>query len=230
MPGADPRPGASPVRQALLERIGERLADRRTVGRIERVAIDGVDGAGKTVFADELGEALRRRGVPVVRASVDGFHHHRRRRYRRGRGSPEGFFLDSYDHDALRRLLLDPLGPGGTRRFVRAVYDVAREQPVEPVVEVAPADAVLLLDGIFLHRRELRDTWDSSVFLDVPVGVAVARVAARDGTSPDPAALANRRYVEGQRLYLQRDRPRHHATIVVDNSDLAAPVIIEGGR
>jgi uridine kinase len=41
---------------------------------IRRVAIDGVDGAGKTHFADELATELDRRGIPVIRASVDGFH------------------------------------------------------------------------------------------------------------------------------------------------------------
>src|SRR3712207_7142344 len=83
------------------------------------VAVDGVDGAGKTVFADELAGALRGRGVDVVRASIDGFHNPPSIRYARGRHSPEGFYLDSYDYDSVRRLLLDPLGPNGERRIVR---------------------------------------------------------------------------------------------------------------
>jgi len=62
-----------------------------------RVGIDGVDGAGKTTFADELAAALAPFGRPVIRAGVDGFHHPRAVRYRRGRESPEGFFRDSYD-------------------------------------------------------------------------------------------------------------------------------------
>jgi uridine kinase len=36
------------------------------------------------------------------------FHHPPAIRYRRGRRSPEGFFLHSYDYGALRRLLLEP--------------------------------------------------------------------------------------------------------------------------
>jgi len=39
-----------------------------------RVAIDGVDGAGKTIFANELGEVLANRGRNVVRAGIDNFH------------------------------------------------------------------------------------------------------------------------------------------------------------
>jgi uridine kinase len=38
-------------------------------------------------------------------------------------------------------------------------------------------------------------------------------------------AVENRRYVEGQRLYLRECNPEAIASIVVDNSDLARPVI-----
>ena len=72
----------------------------------------------------------------------------------------------------------------------------------------APRDAVLIVDGIFLHRPELRDLWDWSVWLDVPVDVAFARMALRDGTDPDfrtpPRTPATG---EGQELYLREARP-----------------------
>jgi len=189
------------------------------------VGIDGVDGAGKTHLADELAELLGYRGVRTVRASVDGFHRPARERHRRGRHSPEGFFLDSYDYPAMRRLLLDPLGPGGDRRIVRAIHDVHREVAVDAAVEVVAEPAVLLVDGIFLHRDELADAWDLSVWLDVPFEVSIPRGAARGYGEPDPAAPANHRYVQGQRLYLAACRPRERATFVVDNTDFDPPSI-----
>src|SRR5262245_37708681 len=80
--------------------------------QILRVAVDGVDGVGKTTFADRLGRAVELIGRPVIRSSADAFHNPRELRYRRGRTSPEGFYFDSYDYTALQRHLLDPLGPG----------------------------------------------------------------------------------------------------------------------
>lgn len=53
------------------------------------VAVDGVDGAGKTVFADELADRLRAGGRPVIRIGINGFHQVRAVRLRRGRDSPE---------------------------------------------------------------------------------------------------------------------------------------------
>jgi uridine kinase len=54
---------------------------------ILRVAVDGVDGVGKTTFADKLGGAVERIGRPVIRTSIDGFHNPGELRYRRGRAS-----------------------------------------------------------------------------------------------------------------------------------------------
>jgi uridine kinase len=217
-------------RRRLLAHVAARLRVLATSGTAARtpllVGIDGVDGAGKTRFADELAAALEAGGATTFRASVDGFHHPPAIRYRRGRGSPEGFYLDSFDLAAMRRLLLGPLQPGGDRRVVRAVYDVAREHPVTPTIELVTDDTIALVDGIFLHRPELRDDWDVSIFLAVPFRVSVGRCAARDGSDPDPAAASNRRYVEAQRRYLATMVPEERATLVIDNTDLAAPRIV----
>jgi len=192
-----------------------------------RVAVDGVDGAGKTTFADELAEVLASAGRVTIRASVDGFHHHQARRYRRGRWAWEGFWLDAFDWDQLRSELLDPLQPGGSGRYRRAVHDLATDQSLDLPYERAPLGAVLLLDGVFLHRDELVDCWDLSVFLDVPFEISVKRMAARDGSDPNPDAPGVRRYVQAQRHYLRADSPRARATIVIDNSDVERPVLIQ---
>jgi len=60
----------------------------------------------------------------------------------------------------------------------------------------------------------------------VPFEVSIPRGAARGYGDPDPAAAANHRYVEGQRLYLAACCPRERATFVVDNTDLDAPSIV----
>lgn len=82
----------------------------------------------------------------------------------------------------------------------------------------ASASAVLLFDGVFLHRDELKDLWDFSIFLSVPFSISYARMAARDGSKSDPTAPENRRYYEGQMIYLQSCQPQTRASIVVDNS------------
>lgn len=126
----------------------------------------------------------------------------------------------------MRERVLDPLGPGGTRRFRRAAHDLTSDLLVDPPYEVAPPGAVVVLDGLFLHRDELAGAWHLSVFLRVPFAVSVARMAARDGTSPDPGHPDVARYVRGQWLYFAACRPWRKADVVVDNTVLAEPFVI----
>jgi uridine kinase len=221
-------PAPSPARAAVLATVADEVL-RLDPARVRRVAVDGVDGSGKSVFGDELARELTARGASVLRASVDGFHRPRAERHARGRTSPEGFFHDSYDYAALRSRLLDPVGPGGDRTVRTAVFDWRTDTVVDvPAHELEPGD-VLLVDGIFLHRDELAAWWDFSVYLDVDFAETFARMAVRDGCPPDPAHPANARYVEGQRRYLAACRPAARATVVVDNRDLAHPRLLPHG-
>ena len=190
-----------------------------------RVAVDGVDGAGKSTLADELAEVLRASGRPPIHVSADGFHHARALRYRRGRTSPEGFWLDSYDYASLRACVLDPLGPGGSRLHRSGMHDVVTDARLDLPWLEAPAGAILVLDGLFLHRDELAGTWDLSVFLEVPFAVTAARMATRDGTHPDPAHSSMARYIQGQRLYFAACAPWNRADLVIDNTEPDTPVL-----
>ncbi|HTK93331.1 MAG TPA: GNAT family N-acetyltransferase [Verrucomicrobiae bacterium] len=214
--------GASAARRALLERVA-RSVSARTAPDVLRVGIDGVDGAGKTTFADELAAALTSAGRPVIRSGVDGFHHPRAIRYRRGRESPEGFLRDSYDYATLAAVLLEPLSPGGSRRYRRQVFDVEADRAVHAPEERAQPGAILLFDGIFLHRPELRAFWDVSIFLRVE-WARNHRARASGGVNPPDEH--QRRYAEGQALYFHECRPWEHATLVIDNDDLAAPFLV----
>jgi uridine kinase len=221
---AGDRDQSSPLIEELANAIRSHAAES-----IIRIGIDGVDGVGKTVFADMLGRAIASRRRPVIRASVDSFHNTREIRYRRGRASPEGFYLDSYNYAELHRVLLDPLGPGGSRVYCPAIFDHVANAPVPVRWSTADPDAVLVFDGIFLHRPELRDVWDLSIFLDAPFAVTVPRGAGRGpgwGTAADVDAPSNRRYVEGQRLYLLENEPQRRANLAIDYSDLARPVVV----
>lgn len=194
----------------MLIHLAQRLAhlpDRAII------AIDGVDGAGKTTFADQLGPMIGREGRRVLRASVDGFHHPRARRYARGKSDPLGFFLDSYDYEALKTGLLAPFQQG-QETVETARFDHRTDEATTQRADVPPS-AILVLDGIFLHRDELCPFWDYSIFLDIPFEMSFARLAKRDGFDPDPFAASNSRYLKGQMIYLNTCTPKDRASLVL---------------
>ena len=144
---------------ALAARIVVLLPQERIA-----VAVDGVDGAGKTMLADELAGAVGHRRH-VMRVSIDGFHHPSAVRYRRGRG-PEQYYRDSYDYVQFLAAVLEPFRRG--EPVTLAVNDVEHDRRVDVPAVPVQADTVLLVDGIFLQRPELHSAWDATLFVDVP--------------------------------------------------------------
>ena len=136
-----------------------------------RVAIDGVDGAGKTTFADELAHLRGLNGRPIIRASVDSFHNPRSIRYRQGKNSSDGFYHDSYNYSGLMDVLLSPLAPSGSNKYRTATFEHTTDSEVIDSELKAPLGSILVFDGILLHHPELRGCWDFSIFLKVALSV-----------------------------------------------------------
>jgi uridine kinase len=213
------------TRDELLVHLAEAVGSG-TVTHPMRVAIDGPPAAGKTTLADELAVVLRTQGRDVIRATIDNFLFPRAQRYPRGEYSAEGCYFDAHDYNALNRVLLDPLGPGGDRRFRHAVYDRTADAAVVPPVRTAPADAVLVFDGVFLMRPELIDRWDLRIFVSTALAKTVERAVIRERQASSRAEVERRwreRYIPSQQLYFATVRPTACVDIIVHNDEPRQP-------
>jgi uridine kinase len=206
-----------PDKKDVLDALAAEIVSLYGSGRVV-VAIDGIDGAGKTHFADDLAATLVATGHAVFRASIDDFHRSRAERHARGADSPEGYYRDSFDYSTFRRVLMEPFRLGGSTAFVTAAFDHRRDAPVPAKWRTGPRDAILIVDGIFLLRPELAGLWNYSVWLDVPRETAEERMLARDGASESVE-----RYRGGQELYLAEASPRTAASAIIDNRDFEHP-------
>jgi uridine kinase len=204
-----------------------------------RVGVNGVDGSGKTVFAQRLVRALQDQTERhVIGASIDSFHNPRSVRYAQGRESPEGYYRDSFNFHALITDLLEPLGPQGDRLYKVACFDLLADQEVTTSPQVAQLDAILIVEGIFLFMPDMARHLDCKIFLDVPFDVTWRRMLARHQDGPhlsveeerclveEERRLFENRYMPGQLLYLGEVHPSGLADIVIDNTDFENPRII----
>jgi uridine kinase len=219
----------SPARTAVVAEVADRI-HRLRPGRL-RVAVDGYTAAGKTSFGHEVAAALRERGRPTLRASLDDFKHPWRHAREHGydRTSGEGYYRNAYDFASARTLLLEPAGPAGSGVVVLCAHDPMTGVDQRSVTVQAPPDAVLVVDSVFAFRPEYDDLWDFRVWLDVDPGVSLARGIERDTVSEGGVDAATRlhrdRYHAAEAIYLAEVDPRSRADVVVDNSDFARPRI-----
>ncbi len=136
----------------MLGFVADRVCsvDRRRV----LVGIDGRSGSGKSTFADELAAHLGQRGRVVIRSTTDSFHRPREERLARGTTSADGYYLDSHDLDRIANELLIPFRQGADHVLV-AAFNEPTDTANEEIVDVT-TDAVLVFDGLFLHRAGVR--------------------------------------------------------------------------
>ena len=199
-----------------------------------RVGIDGVDASGKTMLADELVESLQARGRTVIRVSIDDFHNPRKIRYRQGRSDPQGYYDDSFNYRAIITHVLEPLGPEGTLTYRPVLFDFITDSEVHTPLQRTVPNAVLVFEGVFLHRPELRDHWDFSVFVHADFDVTIKRVQARDlrvlETPEKVYEIYEQRYIPGQQIYLDTASPSTKADVIWNNNDVENPHLVMNER
>ena len=170
------------------------------------IAVDGIaDTAG---LAETVADAFREAGRAAVRASILGFGR-RRVEWFDAQRPGRSLYENGFDYEAFRRALVGPFRMGGSAGFQTAVFDPDRDAAVVPSWVTTQADAVLVVDGPFLLRRELRGVWNYSAHL----ATGEERLAGLD------AALR-----EAQNVYLVDANPGQAAMVNVDNSDSERPL------
>ena len=191
------------------------------------VAIDGLDGSGKSLFARALASACEEEGEPAVFLfRVDDF--------RRPLGDiPPGadeaaiYYDRYYDFalldDCLRRFLSGAPGVSIPRFDPdREILDGAHELQFRGA-------RLAFLEGVFVLRASTAAT-GTLVALEVTEEEARRRILARDSARGRTAAVVehrmNNRYFPAQRAYRAAFDPLRRADVVVDNERWRAPRVL----
>lgn len=146
----------------LLSKLG---SDRHLV-----VALDGPGGAGKSTIARKLSERCDL--LSIVHG--DDFYAPMEEQARRAL-SPECGYMRYFDWQRMRREVLEPLSRGDGARYQR--YDWGMNQLAEWIDQ--PAEGIILIDGVYSFRPELREFYGYSILVDTPKAQCLARLARR---------------------------------------------------
>lgn len=154
---------------------------------IVRLGVDGPVEKDTAALADAVAACLEAEAVPVARVRAGDFLRARSLRFEHGRDDSDAFHDLWYDHDALRREVLDPLGPSGSGRWLPRLRDPETDRSVRVPYEVAPAGTVAVVDGRFLLRDDVRPGFDLVAHLRVSPAARARRVPAEEAARVLPA-------------------------------------------
>ena len=191
------------------------------------IAVDGLDGSGKSQFAARLAATCKAAGTSVVTLSVDDF----RRPVRFGdvaRPDEEDVYYERYydfaAFDGCLRAFLN-----GDEAAVVPRYDSATERlEGDLTLRFAGAD-LAIVDGVFLRRASVVAAGET-ILLMVNPEEAQRRILARDRkkgrSDQEITRRITRRYFPGQERYRREHDPFGQAAVVIDNDDWRQPRLV----
>jgi uridine kinase len=209
-------------RLSIFEGILNEVTKRKQKDKAFVIGINGIDGAGKTKFAESFEKFLISRGYETQSIHLDDFHNPRAFRYA-GENQIENYYNRSFNINLVVEKLLAPLNQNhnfSTRLMVldwrTDKFDIIKEYSFN-------LKAIVIFEGVFLFQKELSPYIDYKIFLDIPFEESLKRAGARD--SEDIINKYESKYLPAQARYLEEYPPSKVADMVIDNTDWEYPQI-----
>ncbi|WP_350108150.1 hypothetical protein [Fulvivirga sp.] len=196
----------------------------------KRIAINGIEGTGKTIFAQSFVKFLNAQGKTALHISIDGFHYNQSHRYRQGRDSAKGYYEDSYNEMSfVNNVLLSSQQDLPT--IVKATHNLVTDNYLDLSPEPITEDTILVTDGAYLFKPNLRKHWDYKIYLKTDFNTAMYRGVNRDakllGSLEKAREKYLKRYHEASRLYRKLNDPEGFADIIIDNTNFDSLSILK---
>lgn len=187
-----------------------------------RVAINGIEGTGKTVFAEKLTRYLNAQHFKAIQVTIDGFHFDKAIRYQQGRDSAKGYYENAYNElDFVEKVL--KASQSETPNYTEATHDLETDKYVHLDPVFIDFDTVLITDGAYLFKPNYRHHWDLKIYLKTSFETALIRGIERDKTKlggyDSTKEKFKQRYHKASEMYLEENKPEQIADIIIDNTD-----------
>ena len=184
------------------------------------VGLSGIDGSGKSTYGAQLLKSLRSRDQAASLVSLDDFLRPKAIRH----ANPDqisGYFWENFDFEALANRVLIPIRDCVNVSTELQVLDLESDRLLTRPFEFN-GPGILIVEGVFLFRKEYRPYFDVKIWIDVSFETALSRVLyrQRDQRYGDTNAIQRRyeeRFFPTQRFHLKRDDPIGAADFIISN-------------
>jgi uridine kinase len=209
-------------RLPIFDRITQEIKRKKQSDKAFVIAVNGIDGAGKTKFVEALEVYLREKDLPTQLIHLDDFHNPKSIRYA-GSDQADNYYNRSFNTGLIIDRLLAPIHQKKPISLKLKTLDLSTDKYDNECEYIIKSNTIVIFEGVFLFRKELAPYIDLKVYLDIPFDESKKRATVRD-----PAAIISRydeKYLPAQRKYLNEYPPTKVADIVIDNTNWEYPTI-----
>jgi uridine kinase len=175
------------------------------------LGIDGLSRSGKTTFANKLSQLLQEKNIQVCVFHIDDYIVEREKRYNTKHEEWFEYYNLQWDVEWLKDNLFKKLK--GSNQLNLPFYDNVSDTHSTQIIKI-PDTCVIIIEGVFLQRREWRGFYDYVVYLDCPRNKRFFRES--DSTQNNIEKFRNR-YWKAEDYYLKTEAPAKQADLVLKN-------------
>lgn len=175
------------------------------------VGIDGMSRSGKTTLTGELMRHFKQSGTPAAGFHLDDFIVERNRRYGTGNKEWHEYYHLQWETDWLREHFFKRLKSASemTLPFYNKEADRRENRKV-----TLPDSGVIIIEGVFLQRREWKGFCDYVIYVDSPPQSRIGREA--EVVRLNRKKFENR-YWPAEEYYEAAENPQANADFIIRN-------------
>jgi uridine kinase len=192
------------LRYDLREIISAIPSQGRTI-----LGIDGLSRSGKTTFVEQLSEFLKKEGIAYQIFHIDDHIVECNQRYHTGFEEWYEYFHLQWDVNWLRENFFEKLAHD--KQINLPFYDPHMDTHERKSVTL-PKAGLIIVEGVFLQRKEWKDFYHHIIFLDCP---REKRFMRETETTKQNREKFEKRYWKAEDYYMNTFRPLESADIVL---------------
>ncbi|MGM0882948.1 MAG: kinase [Bacillota bacterium] len=175
------------------------------------VGIDGLSRSGKTTLVIKIGEMLREQAIDVCVIHMDDYIVERKKRYNTQFEEWYEYYYLQWDVNWLKENLFEKLRTSNEIHL--PFYD--SELDNHSIHNITISDScIILIDGIFLQRKEWKGFFDYLVYFDCPREIRFQRES--QATQRNLEKFTNR-YWKAEDFYIDLEKPNERADLILKN-------------
>ncbi|RXJ00230.1 hypothetical protein DS745_11900 [Anaerobacillus alkaliphilus] len=173
------------------------------------LGIDGLSRSGKTTLVSQLKELVDERGIPTCVFHIDDHIVERKRRYDTGHDEWYEYYQLQWDAEWIKLNFFEKLATA--KQLQLPMYDSHTDSHRVEVNEI-PDNCLIIVEGVFLQRKEWRGYFDFFVYLDCP---RQERFRRENVITQSNIEKFKKRYWKAEDYYLESETPMEKADLII---------------
>lgn len=187
-----------------------------TTKDIPIIGIDGLGGAGKSTISEKLCQKFEDNQYHTILLHIDDFIHVREVRYNSAYSDWQCYYDLQWRYDYFLDVIKEIKSANNIYVDIE-LYDKDNDTYFQQRYDTKH-NVIVIVEGIFLQRKELKNVFDYMVYINIPEEVRLSRVLKRDtyiGGEKEIIDKYKNRYFPAEHKYIEEYQPQRNADLEV---------------